>query len=464
MTNHLDLLIIGSGPAGLAAAVSAHSCGLDIGLVDEQAHVGGQIFRNIHMPYIDQILDKHDKELGQKLVSDFKACNIEYFPQTTVWGMEAKSRKNEIFCKKDGKSHTITASKVIYAVGGMERPVPFKGWTLPGVMTAGATEVIMRSGGKIMGSENGVVLAGNGPLLISLANHLLDQKIPILAWLDTGRFANKLKSLIHMGFVFGDMPYFKKGMSMALRILKSKIPLIQGVTKIEALGTNSVNSIRYYKKNTWHEIKTNALIRHENIIPRNHIANALELELSWDNVQRYWYPKTDFYGRTSLNDIFMAGDCGFVNGGEAAINKGYISGIAAAKDLGVLSAKEEKEKNEKYVKKLKHLIRARKYLQHVFAPNPEVYNVDDDVTVCRCECISAKEIRKAVSEGYTSPDEVKRVTRSGMGPCQGRMCANAMAEIISQEIGVEIEKVGQLNCRQPFAPVTLGDYCNLHTK
>ncbi len=460
--DHLDLLIIGAGPAGLAAACSARACGLDVGLVDEQGTLGGQIFRNTHLPYIDHILDAHDKGLATKLIEEFKASGTKYFPETTAWGMEAKLHKNEVFCRKDGKSHTITASKVIFAVGGMERPVPFKGWTLPGVMTAGAAEVLMRSGAPLIGSKDGVVLAGNGPLLLSLAIHLLDQNIPILAWLDTGRFGNKLKSLAHMGSAFKDMPYLKKGMGMAMRILKSKLPLIQGVGQIEALGENAVNSVRYEKNGTWHEIKTACLIRHENIIPRNHTAISLDLKMAWDDVQRYWYPTTDIAGRTSLNDVFMAGDCAMVNGGEASIEKGALAGIAAAEDLGVIPKEDAQRRSRSYLENLNRLLKARNYLRHVFAPVPSVYHVADDVVVCRCEGVTAKDIRQAVKEGYSTPDEVKRFTRCGMGPCQARMCGNALAEIVAQAQGVSVQSVGFHRSRQPFAPVTLGEYCTLH--
>ena len=458
MINHLDLLIVGAGPAGLSAAVAARSCGLDVGVVDEQGAMGGQIFRNLHLPFGRDVLDEHDKELGLQLFDAFHASGAHFFSETTVWGAD----KNTVFCKHKGKSEKITATKILFTTGGMERPIPFKGWTLPGVMTAGAAEIILRSGGHISADKEPVVLAGNGPLLLSLAMHLIDEGIPIAAWLDTGRFSHKLGSIMHMGSALGDIPYLKRGMHMALRILKNKIPIIQGVNQIEALGENSLEKIRYQKNSKWHEVASHTLIRHENIIPRVQIASALGVELAWDSVQRYWYPKTDEYGRTNLNDVYMTGDGAFVNGGEASINKGYTAGIAIAQDMGVLSADEGALRCAESLAAMRKTCKARNYLRYVFAPNPDAYRVPDETIVCRCECVTAKEIRDAVREGFHTPDEVKRFTRAGMGPCQGRMCGNALAEIIAQEQGVSVEKVGMLRNRQPFAPVTLGEYCSLH--
>lgn len=459
MIDNFDLLVIGAGPAGLATAIAARSCGLDVTVLDEYATIGGQLFRNIHLPVISDVLDKRTLEIGKNLIQKFQESKAYFLPNATVWGMEG----NTLFYKNLEEVKKISASKVVFATGGFERAVPFKGWTLPGVYTAGAAEMLFRSQGELPSKKEPVVLCGNGPLLMALAVHLIEHNIPIAAWLDTGRFSNKITASVRMGRVFQDMPYFKHGMHLAMEIIKARVPIITGVTQIEAIGDEFVEKIRYVKNGKEYEIKTSVLIRHEGIIPRLQIANALNMELAWDNVQRYWYPKTDNFGRTSINNLFIAGDNAFVHGGESAIWKGYVCGYAVAEDLGVVPTKEVKEKMAYYYGKMELLCKARNYLRYVFAPNPEVYNVSDETIICRCECVTAGEIRQAVKEGYSTPSEVKIVTRSGMGPCQGRMCGSALAEIIAQQLGERVEKVGILKHRQPFSPITLADYCTLHT-
>ncbi len=455
--HHVDLIIVGAGPAGLSAAISARSCGLDVIVLDDQGSAGGQLFRNIHLSFGAEVLDTHDRELGLNLIDDFHKCGATFFPNTTVWAVE----KNTVFCTKEGKSHKLSASKILFTIGGMERPSPFKGWTLPGVMTVGAAEVLLRSGLEPVKNKEPVVLIGNGPLMLALATHLIDANIPILAWLDTGRIETKLESILHMGFIFQDVPYLKKGMDMALKILKNRTPIILGATDFKASGKDKVETIRYKKNNEWHELKTSVVLRHENIIPRVQVPSALGVDLAWDKVQRYWYPKTDLYGRTNVNDIYITGDAGTVDGGEVSIGKGYISGIAIAKDLGIISEQEAKSREKSSLQKMKTTARARKYLRYVFAPKKEIYNLADDVLICRCENVTVKDIKEAVKEGFHSSDEVKRMTRIGMGACQGRMCGNALAEIIAQELGLEADKVGMLRSQQPFRPVNLEDYVNV---
>ncbi len=105
---------------------------------------------------------------------------------------------------------------------------------------------------------------------------------------------------------------------------------------------------------------------------------------------------------------------------------------------------------------------ARGFLRYVFAPNPAIFNVPDETLVCRCECVTAGDIRKAVAEGFRDVNEVKRFTRCGMGQCQGRMCGPALAEITAAAQSKAPDAVGCLQVRQPFRPVSLENYCNLN--
>ena len=180
MDRNMDLIVIGAGPAGLSAACAARACGLDVTLVDEQAAPGGQLFRNIETPMAQALLDPKERSAGLGLVKRFRESGATYYPGTTVWGLEP----HRVSCTMNGKAEELAASHIIVAPGGMERPVPFPGWTLPGVMGAGGADILLRSGGTLSADKNApVVLAGNGPLLLLLAGHLLEAGVPIAAWL-----------------------------------------------------------------------------------------------------------------------------------------------------------------------------------------------------------------------------------------------------------------------------------------
>ena len=459
MDRHMDLLVVGGGPAGLSAACAARDCGLDVALLDEQSAPGGQLFRNIETPLTQSLLDPKERDQGLNLIALFRKSGAIYYPNTTVCGLEPR----KISCTVDGKPRFLTASSVIIAPGGMERPVPFPGWTLPGVMGAGAADIILRSGGTLSADpDSPAVIAGNGPLLLLLAGHLLDGGVKIAAWLDTGYWSRRIMSAALMPASVLDAPYMIKGIRMALRAIKGKIPIITGVTNIRAIGTASVEKVVYEAGGKVKEIKAGTLLRHEGIIPRTHILNSINAKHMWDRVQRYWYPATSEDGATSIDGVFIAGDATYVHGGDASRLKGILAGIESARYLGVISDEEATFRSNETRKKLRKMRIARGYLRYVFAPNPKIFRIPDETVVCRCESVTAGDIRKVAVSGFTDVNEIKRFTRCGMGQCQGRMCGPALAEITAMARSKPPESVGQLRIRQPFRPMSLENYCDLH--
>lgn len=459
MNSNMDVVVVGAGPAGLSAACAARSCGLAVALVDEQAAPGGQLFRNIETPMAQALLDPKERATGLALVQRFRESGAVYHPETVVWGLEP----NRISCTINGEAKVLSASRIIVAPGGMERPVPFPGWTLPGVMSAGGADILLRSGGTLTADKSApVVLAGNGPLLLLLAVHLLEAGVNIVAWLDTGCWPRRFMAgpLMLAGAL--DMPYVLKGMGMATHILKGKIPMIGRVTNICALGTDRLEKVRFESAGRPRELEAATLLRHEGIIPRTHMLHSLNAAHKWDNVQRCWYTAADDNGCTSRDGVYVAGDSAYVHGGDASLLKGELAGIEAARSLGAMADAEASHLSAPLRRKLRTLRVARDFLRYVFAPNPCIFKVPDDTLVCRCECVTAGDIRTAVAEGYSDVNEVKRVTRCGMGQCQGRMCGPALAEIVAAVQSRNPQDVGFLNIRQPIRPVSLEQYCTLN--
>ncbi len=461
MDKQTDLLVVGAGPAGLSAACAASACGLEVAVVDEQSTPGGQLFRNIETPLGRSMLGDGERKLGMKLVEDFRASTAEYHPGTVAWGLEPR----KISCTARGGSEIFHTSSVVVAPGAMERPVPFPGWTLPGVLGAGAADILLRSGGSLLEDPRApVVLAGNGPLLLLLGCHLLAGGVRIAAWLDTGNWARRVLSGAFMPAALLDSPYMGKGLSMALKILKGKVPMVTGVSDIRAHGNRSLEKVSYRVKGEERQIDTGCLVRHEGVIPRTHILNSMGAKHRWDPVQRYWYPETNSSSATSIDGVYLAGDAGYVHGGDASMVKGILAGIDAARRLGVITDDEARYRSLKPLRLLNRTRFARGFLRHLFAPNPGIFKVPDETLVCRCESVTAGEIRRVVKEGNGDVNEVKRYTRCGMGPCQGRMCGPALAEITADTLCVSPDRVGTLQVRQPFRPVSLENYCNLYIK
>ncbi len=160
MIRQWDALIIGAGPAGLRAASVVAESGLEAVLVDEQPFPGGQIYRHVTAPGAkERFAEAADYRDGTELVRRFERSGAQYLPESTVWFLEP----GRALASRDGETLDLRAKNIIIAVGAMERPVPFRGWTLPGVMNAGGADILLKTAGVL--PETPVVVAGRGPPL-----------------------------------------------------------------------------------------------------------------------------------------------------------------------------------------------------------------------------------------------------------------------------------------------------------
>ena len=168
-----DLIVIGAGPAGMAAARTAADGGASVRVLDEQPAAGGQIYRGVLG--IDarrsEILGP-DYEAGRPLVEALEHPQIQYERGAVVWRVE---REGRVAWTNDGAARMAMAARVLVATGAVERPIPIPGWTLPGVMTAGAAQILLKTAGVI---PNNAVLAGAGPLIYLIAQQLIDAGAP----------------------------------------------------------------------------------------------------------------------------------------------------------------------------------------------------------------------------------------------------------------------------------------------
>lgn len=177
-----DVAIVGAGPAGMSAAIRLRELGASVVVIDEQPSPGGQIFRgverNVKSPVFEALGTDYQK--GQALTAAFRASGVEYLPSTQVWQIEDSW---SLFLTSEGKARRITARAVLLSNGAQERPVPFEGWTLPGVMTVGAAQILLKSGGML--PEGKVWIAGAGPLPLLYATQFLNLGGRIAGYLDT---------------------------------------------------------------------------------------------------------------------------------------------------------------------------------------------------------------------------------------------------------------------------------------
>ena len=242
MSRQWDALVIGAGPAGLRAASVIAESGLEVVLVDEQAFPGGQIYRHVTAPGAEErFAEAADYRDGTELVRRFRRSGAEYLPETTVWFLE----QDRILASRGEEVLDLRARNVIIAVGAMERPVPFRGWTLPGVMNAGAGDILLKTAGLL--PETPVVLAGSGPLLYLVASHLIRKGHPLAAVLDQTPPSNMLKAAPHLPAGLLGLPLLLRGLSMLNDVRKSGTPVYRDVSGIEAQGADRLERVLFFQ-------------------------------------------------------------------------------------------------------------------------------------------------------------------------------------------------------------------------
>jgi len=454
-----DLAIIGAGPAGMAAAVMAAELRLSTVVLDEQPEPGGQIYRGIER--LAATRSRHlellgpDYALGLELTRAFRASSIEYLSGTQVWQVEPAGR---IFYRRNDVAGILQAKKILIAPGAMERPMPVPGWTLPGVLTCGAGQTVLKANG--LAPKGRFVLAGCGPLLLLLAAQLTRCGIKPTAILQTT--FNRWAAAPHLLGFLGAPGYLIKGLGLLRELKAAGIP-IHNVSRFAIKGDTQARAVEFVCNGAARTIEVDTVFLHQGVVPNSNLAWSLNLDHRWDDVQRCYHPKLDAWGRASNAAVLVAGDAGGIVGAKGAEFMGLIAAAAAAVDLGKVGAEQAEERTRDAKTALNKQRAARPFLDHLYRPEQRwIAPPEPDTIVCRCEEVRAGEIRRLVTEqNCPGPNQLKSFVRCGMGPCQGRLCGLTAVEMIAESRGVPVSEVGYYRIRPPIKPVTIGDLATL---
>ncbi|TCM67853.1 NAD(P)/FAD-dependent oxidoreductase [Rhizobium sp. BK068] len=445
-------VIIGAGPAGIAAAAALAQCGLRPVVIDEAAQPGGQIFRHprAELKRTDDELYGFDARRAVEFRDGFAALapKIDYRPETHIWSA----------C--EGKLHVVSRSgpsvqnwsHLIIATGAMDRIVPVKGWTAPGVYSLGGAQIALKAEASLIGQR--VVFAGTGPLLYLVAYQYAKAGATVVAVLEVG---NPFGHMALLPALASGRTAFTKGLFYMATLRRRGVPLLTGVRLIEVLrgADDHVTGIAYHWRGRDKVATCDGLAIGHGLKAETQIADLLGLEFSFDPVQRQWLPHADRDGRSSMANVYLAGDGFSIRGSETAQASGRLAAAALLRDSGHIGPIEIGRDRRTVAR----TARFRKAMDQIFAfPHRVAAALSDDVLVCRCEGLTAGTVRQAVAaSGEAEINRIKAFCRVGMGRCQGRLCGASAAELIASAAGVGIETVGRLRAQAPIKPVTLAD-------
>jgi len=402
-----DVLVVGGGPAGMAAAVSAAESGLRVGVADDNLSLGGQIWRGEE--------SSPSTPLAKLWYTRCEAVQVDRLGGCRVFGsIDEKTLLAETI---DGWAE-LKFDKLILATGARERFLPFPGWTLPNVMGAGGLQALVKSGVSVAGRK--VVIAGTGPLLLAVAAHLkrFDADIRLIAeqasW----------SKLLEFGLCLISQPS-KLKQAIDLRADLRGVRFVTNCWPIAAEGGNKVESVTMRAgPKTW-SIGCDYLACGFHLVPNVELAIFLGCALSGDFVQ------VDHLQRTSATDIFCAGEPTGIGGLELSLVEGQIAGYAAAgASQRATQLFPERDALRGFAGHLNRAFGLRPGLRSLATP---------ETLVCRCEDVEFARLRE-----HKSWRSAKLHTRCGMGPCQGRICGPALEFLL----GWKVESI-----RPPVFPV-----------
>ena len=453
-----EIAVVGAGPAGLSAALAAAEAGAQVTVIDAYHQPGGQYFRQPNVGIQLEQPEPRQRE-GYALWQKAAAAGVKFLLQTTVWGaFEGKTLT--LYHEAAKQTSEIQAKAIILATGTYERIAAFPGWTLPGVMTTGAAQTLLKEQGILPGQR--IVLAGTGPLQLITAAALLKAGATVAAVLEGNALTGKIMRYFWQSLrtLPGQRNRLSEGWQSWRALRKANVPYLTGWGVIAAEGKDSVTGARIAKlDHNWRPVSgserrlsCDTLCINYGFTPAAELSHLLGLRFQWRPEQGGFVPLRDAQMQSSVPGVFVVGDGAGVGGAALAMLEGQIAGQSAAMQVKRGGAAKKNAPTPS-------LRRERKFQQlygQLFTPGPGLDElVAPDTLICRCEGVTKGQITQAIQDGADTLYAVKGRTRCGMGNCQGRVCGPLAATIVAQETGKSPEEVGQFRARAPLFPLPL---------
>ncbi|MFK0099566.1 FAD-dependent oxidoreductase [Streptomyces sp. NPDC091040] len=468
-----DLAIVGAGPAGMSAALTAADQGLTVIIIDEQQRAGGQIFRQPPETFTGSLLrPTAGYGWATELIGRFEADErlTKRFGWSAIGVLYEDTAPDSLRVAVNHTEHgtqVIAARRLLIATGAYDLPVAFPGSTLPGIMTAGGVQTLVKA--QKTAPLGDVVLAGAHPLLLLVADLLVSNGVPVREV----AFAQSLptpKDMLHaLGAVPGHLRMLVETGAILARLIRGGVRMSPRTLVTAAHGTHRVARIELARVDRSWRVKSAPrtvvaahLVLGYGFSASTELARQIGCELAFDSLRGGWVVAHDERLRTSASGVYVAGEPTGVAGAEQSRAQGALSALAIAADLGrtvpgAAFARAERE--------VAGAARFSTVVQRLFEPVREALGdlATRETTVCRCEMVTRGALDDFLESARFVSDvnAVKLACRTGMGPCQGRYCENTVAAVLSSARDQTIGLGGFFSSHLPIKPVPVGDLCAL---
>ncbi len=470
MSEHRDVAIVGAGPAGLGAAAVLREHGVEVTLIDEQPRAGGQILRQPPRTFsVERWLPAklYDRVKGALRAVD-ERTDIDWRLSSSVLGIlppsPYRTREHrgghQLWIQGPSGCYFLHAKTVLVAAGCYERPLAFPGWTLPGVMGAGAIQGFVKSQQLVPG--NRFLLAGSHPLQLVVADQLLSAGADVAAVVFTQRVQRALAALAHPRVLLQSSRQFLETAHILRRLRRARVPVIFGASIVGAEGTHWVEraTIAMLDSGNTRTLDCDRVGVCHGFLASSELPRQAGACVHWREHAGGWLVDHDEWFESSVRNLFVAGEVTGVAGADAALEKGRVAAAGILRALGRIDDRQAGELAAPVRRRLAGIERFARVLHALARPPQHLADatMTDEAILCRCESIRRGEFARQLRENphVVSSDAAKLLTRVGMGLCQGRMCGDNAARTLARMRGLSAADVGPFQAQAPVKPVLLG--------
>lgn len=445
-----QLVVVGAGPAGLAAALAARQAGMDVTIIDESGKLGGQYFRGRQASQVEGSPNHFTQHAhGIETILNAAVVDAPAPGALSVWSEGQGVR-------------SLTYDRLVIATGAYDRTVALPGWTLPGVFTAGAASILAKAHGLTPGKR--MLVAGSGPFLLAVADDVSRKGCQVEV-IEATPFSESLSGL---KTIARDFEIARQTLGYLTRLTARGVRRSYGQMVTQIHGRDRVETATIHKVDAnWNPIagservvEVDSVCLGFGFVPQLELAQALGCALAYDETASNFFVEVDLAMRTSQAGIYAAGEVAGIGGMRVAMAQGQLAGLTAACDSKLLSAETYTAQARAIIKRLNFIQRIAGWMRTAYRPRPGLWALADDATMlCRCEDISIATAKTALENNPPTPYAVKTATRAGMGLCQGRICSPYLIEWLRAQHGYTVPAEGRpWRLRPPIRPVPLSDW------
>ncbi len=448
-----QLLVVGGGPAGLAAAATAAEAGVEVVLVDDRSSLGGQFYKQPAWGFVldERKLDGQYRD-GRALIERVRRAGVTVLCGTRIWGADGPT---ELYAAAAETRCVLRPRAVVLATGAYERVVPFPGWTLPGVMTTGAGQSLARSYQVAPGSR--VLVAGNGPLNVQLAAELTKAGASVVALVELAQINRPRHAVRAVRMAVAAPGLMRDGARYLGGLQRARVPMMTGRTVVRADGDGHVERAVIARidadgsavDGSEQSFEVDAVCVGLGFLSSSEIARLLGVSHKIDPTSGGYVARRSAAGRTEVANVWTVGDSAEVRGAKVAQAAGELAGAEVAAEFG-------HEVDSRTIRRANRTLgRHRRFqdaLWQVYG-GPRLFSQlsTPETIICRCEDVTRSAI-DAAADGVQSAGALKRLSRAGMGRCQARFCGFVTSDCVRERTGAAPEGFAP---QPPFRPTPI---------